>query len=143
MKILFWNIRSLGAPGRRKQLKYLRCHHRVDVVCLQETIKEGFTQGELSGLSEGGSFEWVWTDAQGHSGGTLVGVRTDEIDILERDKGEFFTSMKVKGRQESFKWEVVNVYGPVQNDRKAGFLEELSKKYPAWRILLLLGEILT
>jgi hypothetical protein len=36
--------------------------------------------------------------------------------------------MKVKGRQESFKWEVVNVYGPVQNDRKAGFLEELSKK---------------
>jgi exonuclease III len=100
----------------------------VDIVCLQEIIKGDFTLGELAGLSEGGSFEWVWTAAQGHSGGTLVGVRTDDIIILGRDKGEFFTSMKVKGRQENYKWEVINVYGPVQIERKTAFLEELTKK---------------
>jgi exonuclease III len=53
MKILFWNIRGLGASGRRKQLGELRQTHRVDIVCLQETIKGDFTPGELVRLSEG------------------------------------------------------------------------------------------
>jgi hypothetical protein len=35
--------------------------------------------------------------------------------------------MKVKGRQENYKWEVINVYGPVQIERKTAFLEELTK----------------
>jgi hypothetical protein len=86
MKILFWNIRGLGALGRKKQLGELRQTHRVDIVCLQETIKGDFTLGELAGLSEGGSFEWVWTAAQGHSGGTLIGVRTDDIIVVTKDK---------------------------------------------------------
>jgi exonuclease III len=82
-------------PRRRKQLGELRQTHRVDIVCLQETIKGDFTLGDLAGLSEEGSFEWVWIAAQGHSGGTLIGVRTDDIIVLTKDKGEFFTSMKV------------------------------------------------
>jgi exonuclease III len=115
-------------PGRRKQLGDLRQTRRVDIVCLQETIKGDFTLGELAGLSEGGSFEWVWTAAKGHSGGTLIGVRTDDIIVLTKDKGEYFTSMKVTGKQENFTWEVINVYGPVQIERKTAFLEELTNK---------------
>jgi hypothetical protein len=60
----------------------------------------------------------VWTAAQGHSGGTLIGVRTDDIIVLTKDKGEYFTSMKVTGKQENFTWEVINVYGPVKIERK-------------------------
>jgi hypothetical protein len=59
MKIIFWNIRGFGAPGRKTQLKELRQQHRVDMICLQETIKENFTLGELSEISEGGAFESV------------------------------------------------------------------------------------
>lgn len=125
--------------GRRKQLREFRQQHRVDIVCLQETIKEGFTLGVLSGLSEGCSFEWVWTDAQGHSGGTLVGVRTYDIIILGRDKGEFFTSMKVKVRQENYKWKVVNVYGLVQIERKVDFLEEFTTKISSMEDPFIIG----
>jgi exonuclease III len=43
MKILFWNIRGLGARGRRKQLKDIRTSHRVDAICLHDTIKSEFS----------------------------------------------------------------------------------------------------
>jgi hypothetical protein len=45
-----------------------------------------------------------------------------------REKGEFFSSMRVHGKQDNYKWEVINVYGPVQIERKAIFLEELHQK---------------
>jgi hypothetical protein len=61
-------------------------------------------------------------------GGTLMGVKTDDIAVLERGKGDFFTSMKIAARQDNFKWEVVNVYGLVQIERKSEFLLELSQK---------------
>jgi endonuclease/exonuclease/phosphatase family metal-dependent hydrolase len=53
MKILFWNIKGLGSSGRCNQLRELRYKHRVDVICLQETIKHDFTGWELNSLSEG------------------------------------------------------------------------------------------
>jgi exonuclease III len=69
MKILFWNIRGFGAEGRRRQLSEIRQTHRVEVMCLRETFKSEFSVGELAALSEGFRYEWVWTAAQGHSGG--------------------------------------------------------------------------
>jgi hypothetical protein len=50
IKILCWNIRGLGGKGRRKQLKELMYKYKVDVICLQETMKEHFTLSELRGL---------------------------------------------------------------------------------------------
>jgi endonuclease/exonuclease/phosphatase family metal-dependent hydrolase len=57
-----------------------------------------------------------------------MGVKTDDITVLERGKGKFFTSMKIAARQDNFKWEIVNVYGPVQIERKSKFRLELSQK---------------
>lgn len=57
MKILFWNLRGLGAPGRKKKLRELIFDHRLDVVCLQETIKQSFSEGELKTLG-GDLFNW-------------------------------------------------------------------------------------
>jgi hypothetical protein len=82
--------------------------------------------GELATLSEGFRYEWVWTAAQGHSGGTLIGVKTDDITVIGKECGEFYSSMKIRSRKDEFRWEVVNVYGPVQVERKHQFLEELS-----------------
>jgi hypothetical protein len=57
-----------------------------------------------------------------------MGVRTDDIVVVHKDCGEFFSSMKIVLRQDDFKWEIVNVYGPVKMERKASFLEELNQK---------------
>jgi exonuclease III len=139
MKILFWNIRRLGAKGRRKQLRELKQTHRVDVLCLQETIKANYTHGDLNEICEGFSFEWIWTEAIGHSGGTLIGVRTDEISVLSKDKGEFFSSMLICSKQDNFKWELINVCGPVQVERKTNFLNELSQKISNLREPFIMG----
>jgi exonuclease III len=66
---------GLGGKGRRRQLRELVSKHRVDVLCLQETMKVEFTNTELRNLVGGHSFSWNWTAAQGHSGGTLIGVK--------------------------------------------------------------------
>jgi hypothetical protein len=46
--------------------------------------------------------------------------------------------MKIETKADKFTWEVVNIYGPVQTDRKAGFLLELSQKIMnmSWPFLL-------
>jgi exonuclease III len=77
-----WNIRGMGAIGRRKQLSDIRRDNRVDIICLQETIKGDFSLWDLESLSEGEPFEWVWTAAQGHSGGTLIGVRIKSVILI-------------------------------------------------------------
>ncbi|KAF7016111.1 hypothetical protein CFC21_029793 [Triticum aestivum] len=51
MKLLCWNIRGFGHLGRRRQLiDYLR-QEEIDIVSLQETIRQDFTIQELQGLS--------------------------------------------------------------------------------------------
>ena len=65
MIILFWNNRGIGGLGRRKQLKELMAKHRVDVICLQETIKQDFSIQELKALGGNLIFSWNWTEAVG------------------------------------------------------------------------------
>jgi exonuclease III len=138
MKILFWNIRGLGSSGRRNQLRELRKKHKVTVICLQETIKADFSVFDLNALSEGGDFEWSWTAAVGHSGGTLTGVNLDNARVVMKDRGEFFSILGVISRENNFQWEIINVYGPVQIERKSAFLHELTQKMlsVSWPILM-------
>jgi exonuclease III len=47
IKTVIWNIRGFGVEGRRRQLKeYLR-QENVDIVGLQETIKQNFLLEDL------------------------------------------------------------------------------------------------
>jgi hypothetical protein len=36
--------------------------------------------------------------------------------------------MLVSSKQDEYKWEIINVYGPVQLERKKDFLGELTRK---------------
>jgi hypothetical protein len=44
----------------------------IDVICLQETIKQSFTDQELKSIEPGETFHWSWVPA---SGGLLLGFR--------------------------------------------------------------------
>ena len=61
-------MREFGQEGRRCQLiSYLR-DEDVDIVGLQEMIRQDFSVTELESLS-GHKFSWHWLPATGHSGG--------------------------------------------------------------------------
>jgi exonuclease III len=74
MRILFWNIRGFGQQGHYTLLKDYLCNHHIDVFCLEEMIKEDFTDQELKSLEVGENFYWAWLPANGHSGGMLLGL---------------------------------------------------------------------
>jgi exonuclease III len=86
MKILFWNVRGLG--GEKGQLKELINKHRVDVFCLQETMKTKFTLPEHTKLDDRQNFSWNWTASQGQSGGTLIGAKQMNWDAEKMNEGK-------------------------------------------------------
>jgi exonuclease III len=51
MRFLFWNVRGLGKGSRRRQVRDFFDEHNLEVVGLQETIKEYFSNSELYDLS--------------------------------------------------------------------------------------------
>jgi hypothetical protein len=69
MRILFWNMRGFGALGRRKQLRELKHKYKIELICLQETIKADFSPGELASISEGENLDCCivpfWKDPDG------------------------------------------------------------------------------
>jgi hypothetical protein len=44
---MFWNVRGLGKPARRRQVRELIAKDELDGIGLQETIKQDFTDREL------------------------------------------------------------------------------------------------
>lgn len=48
MKVLVWNIRGLGNSARGRQLRELIIEKEVDIICIQETKKESFSDRDLN-----------------------------------------------------------------------------------------------
>ncbi|XP_071683220.1 uncharacterized protein [Lolium perenne] len=139
MRALFWNIRGFGRRGRRTLLKeYLRLH-RIDLVLLQETIKQDFTDAELTSLEVGEKFFWSWLPANGHSGGMLLGVRDSLFEVGRMDRGQLFLSLSVLHRVSNKKLEVIGIYGPADHARSRGFLDEISGKIARCTLPILMG----
>ena len=93
MRMLIWNLRGFGGRGRRSQLKdYLR-RLKIDIVFLQETIRDSFSIQELDGLVRD-KFFWEWVPASGRSGGMLVGLRDSAFEVGAVGEGEFVLDRK-------------------------------------------------
>lgn len=73
MKIMFWNVRGLGTSHRRSFIKNHILSENLDVVAVQETIKQSFLDWELKELSGPQNFSRFWSPSRGHSGGDADG----------------------------------------------------------------------
>lgn len=69
MRILIWNIRGLGNEARKKQLKEVMKERDVDIIALQETKRECFTDREFNSFQGSKDFVWGWKSARGSAGG--------------------------------------------------------------------------
>jgi hypothetical protein len=90
MKALIYNICGFGLVGRRTQLRDYVRRERLDLIGLQETIKQDFSMAELRSLECGGQFVWNWLPATGHSGGLLLEIREECLEVGDWKKGIFF-----------------------------------------------------
>jgi hypothetical protein len=47
-----------------------------------------------------------------------LGVNSAEATVLHKDRVDFFLKMKMVSRNDKFEWEVIKVYGLVQDERR-------------------------
>jgi endonuclease/exonuclease/phosphatase family metal-dependent hydrolase len=128
MRAAGWNMRGFGQSGRRTQFRDFIRKEQLNIIFLQETIRQDFTDQELRGLVNGELFHWHWRAAAGHSGGMLLGVKDETIEVGTIDQGPFFLSATVLHRESKFKFNFVGVYGPADHARSASFLTNLENK---------------
>jgi exonuclease III len=126
MKIMFWNVRGLGKSYRRSLVRNHIISENLEMVALQETIKQDFEDWELKELAGSQDFSWFWTPSKGHSGGMIMGVKTQNLEVEESVFEHFFMGILVRNRTTNYRFWVINVYGPAQHKFLADFIQEIS-----------------
>jgi hypothetical protein len=65
---------------------------------------------------------------KGHSGGILVDIRDETLEVEETDVGDYFISMVLGNKLSNFRWELITGFGPAQHTLSSDFISELSRK---------------
>jgi len=100
----------------------------VDIVALQETIKQDFGHHELLAIDPLEQFSWKHLAALRHSGGMPLGCDQAIFEVLAWDAGTFFLAGHIRHRQSQRELVVIQVYRPADHSRSADFLGELQSK---------------
>lgn len=106
-----WMEINFGRAVRRSKLKEIITQERIDIVGLQETITLDFSNAKLQDVAYG--FQWCWLPAKGKSGGILMGVKTDLLEIELVDTLEFCIHMTLRNRLTNIRFSVTTVYVPL------------------------------
>lgn len=93
MRIIFWNVRGLGKAYRRNWVRDHIMGEDLELVGIQETIKESFSDKELKEMAGNKNFSWFWVPARGHSGGLLSGIQNDGLSVEEEKMGTYFLAI--------------------------------------------------
>lgn len=126
MRYIFWNVRGLGTTHRRGLVLKHIVQKNLDFVGIQETIKQEFSDHELKEMAGSVDFVWKWIPAKGHSGGLLVGVKVESLEIEQVELADFFLGCLVRNRITNFRFWILNVYGPAHHDLSGEFILDLS-----------------
>lgn len=66
MRFLFWNVRGLGKSSRKKQVREFIEKHKLQMVGLQETMKDSFSDKDLLDIAGSRDFTWQWLPPRGN-----------------------------------------------------------------------------
>ena len=113
--------------------------HNLDFVTVMETGKQDMSRANLNRLSGGADFVWHCQPPSGRSGGILLGVNSLILDLSLIVEGKFFIKFHLRNRQDDFKWILMVVYGPAQEDFKSAFLSELIRTYQQNTLTTIIG----
>jgi hypothetical protein len=76
----------------------------LDVVALQETIKQDFSNSELKEFAGNKDFCWFWVPAKGHSGGLIIGIKIDEFELEQSRNGSFSLASLLRNRKTNYRF---------------------------------------
>jgi hypothetical protein len=113
MNGMFSNSRGLGDFAKHLHITDCCRDHNLDFVAISETGRRDYSPSLLNRLSGGIDFEWVSRPPRGRSGGILIGVRVDTMDILASLDGEFYIKIHIHNKAYDFTWSLFAVYGGI------------------------------
>jgi hypothetical protein len=125
MNGMFNNSRGLRDLAKHLHIAHCINDHNLDFVAISETGRRDFSQTLLDRLSGGVEFEWTSQPPRGRSGGILLGVRVDTMEVLNRSGGDYHIKLHIRNRADNFIWSLVAVYRAAQDEFKADFLCEM------------------
>ena len=99
--------------------------HTLDFVGISEIGKRDFSASLLNRLSGGVDFTWISLLPRGRSGGLLLCVRRDTMDVLASSDGDFHIKVHIRNKVDNFLWTLVAIHGAAQDECKPAFLREL------------------
>ena len=124
IKILYWNVRGLGLPSKRRLVRRTIKDSACNVFCLQETKLAQLDRKQLISIC-GERFDASQVlNANGTSGGLLTAWDPSSVDGRPFHFGKFPISTEFRSYTNLVRSVITNVYGPHDyNDRKSFFAE--------------------
>ena len=122
MNGMFLNSRGLRDLAKHTRIADSIRDHHLDFVGISETGKRDFSVSLLNCLSGGVDFTWISRPPRGRSGGLLLGVRNDTMEVLASSDGEFHIKLHIRHKVDNFIWSLASVYGAAQDEHKPNAL---------------------
>jgi hypothetical protein len=132
-----WNSEGFRDPGKHLFVKESIREYRLDFVALLENGRSNFTVPFLRDLSGDRDFNWYCLPPHGRSGGILVGINANTLEVKKVEIGDFCVKLSIKSKSNIFEWVLVPVYGAEHDSLKHEFLSELVKLCEAETLPLL------
>lgn len=107
-------------------LQNLIQEHRFHFIGLQETMLEEIVDSTLRKFDPFQAYLWKWIPSSGRSGGILVGINLEYLEVGSFIDGEFMLQLNLWDKKLKVKWNIITVYGAAQENRKDAFLSELA-----------------
>lgn len=124
LNLLNWNIRGLNSHKKQQILHDLLIKEHIDIVMIQESKKDNFSNRCLRKLSNRIDI-WHWVPSRGRSGGILFGGDSNKIKLLSWEAHRFCLDIHFENKLDSTLWHLTTVYGPVDRTIKPQLWEEL------------------
>ena len=118
---MIWNSDGFRDPGKHLFVKESIREHRLDFLAILETGRSNFTVPFLSGLAAGKDFNWFCHPPHGCSGGILVGISIETLQVKNVVIGDFCVKMHIRCKNDGFEWILTPVYGAAQDSNKPDF----------------------
>ena len=96
MKGIFWNSRGLADLAKRRFLAETTIEQKLDFIALLEIGRDNFTSQFLGTLSRGIDFDWHCLPPRGRSGGIVLGVICEMLEVINVVRGDFAVKFWVR-----------------------------------------------
>ncbi|XP_045791512.1 uncharacterized protein LOC123886222 [Trifolium pratense] len=126
MKIISWNVRGLGGPKKRKEVRKMVGELKPFILCIQETklqICDTFLSSTLWGNS---SHCFSYRPSVGASGGLLTVWDSSEVEVWSTESREHVLWCHGRFSKTGEEFYVANVYAPCEDGAKQELWDLLS-----------------